>query len=166
MNQQIWSITKKQEIKTSKQKLWEIISAPENLSLFHPFCEKNTVKKWPGANSKDIIYYYSGLVYERNFVTWEEKKGYDLLIGKKNGKKSFVRWKITNEKRNTFLTISIYPFLYNEKKNMKNFVLFNIFVRRLISQYLNSVLKGLDYYVRTNEKVEKNQFGGNRFFSN
>ena len=128
--------------------------------------KKNAVKKWPGANSKDIIYYYSGLVYERNFVTWEEKKGYDLLIGKKNGKKSFVRWKITNEKRNTYLTITIYPFLYNEKKNIKNFILFNIFVRRLISQYLNSVLKGLDYYVRTNKKVEKNQFGGNRFFSN
>ena len=166
MNQLIWSITKKQEINSSKQELWEIISAPKNLNLFHPFCEKNIVEKWPGAKSKDKIYYYSGLVYERDFVSWEEKKGYDLLIGKKNGKKSFVSWKITKKNRRTYLTISIYPFLYNNKKNIKNFILFNVFIRRLISQYLRSVLKGLDYYVKTNKKVKKNQFGGNRFFSN
>jgi len=165
MSQLVWSVKKQQQICASRQKLWEIISSPSNLTLFHPFCKENRVKKWPGKNSRDVIQYYSGIVYERKFIKWKEKVGYDLIIGKKGGKKSSVSWTISKDKGKTYLAISIYPHLYNDKKNIRNFILFNFFVRRQISKYLGSVLKGLEFYINTNTKVKKNQFGRHKFFS-
>ena len=160
-----WSVTGILETSISSSDLWDIISSPSNLELFHPFCDKNPTLIWPGLNSVDQIYYYSGLILERKFVNWIDGKGYDLSIGKKNEKQSFVSWKIEEIKNKAKLSVSIYPYLYNEGNKLIDFFPFYLIVRPSLTNYINSVIKGLDYYIETNQKVKKNQFGVHKFFS-
>ena len=90
----------------SKSDLWSIISSPSNLELFHPFCDKNPVIKWPGTGSVDQIIYYSGLILEREFINWIDNSKYELLIGENGGEKSFVSWEIKENKDYSFLSVS------------------------------------------------------------
>ena len=161
-----WHIAKSQKFNCTRSKLWNIISMPSNLELFHPFCEKNPISNWPGINSADTIHYYNGLKLERNFINWEDNIGYDLTIGTKNGEKSFVSWRIKEKDNISELTIAVYPYLNNRGSKITNFLPFFIIVRPSLGKYLNSVLQGLEFYSRTNKKVKKNQFGTHNFFSN
>ena len=61
-------ISHSQSVPVSREDVWEVISRPGNLVDFHPFCESNPVEVWPGVGSKDKIYYYNGLVLEREFT--------------------------------------------------------------------------------------------------
>ncbi len=160
-----WCVKGTLQTSISCSDLWAIISSPSNLELFHPFCANNPIINWPGLNSFDQIYYYNGLILERKFVNWIDGKGYDLSIGKKNEKQSFVSWKIEENKNKAKLSVSIYPYLYNEGNKMINFFPFYLIVRPSLTNYINSVMKGLEYYIETNKKVEKNQFGTHKFFS-
>ena len=47
---------------------WSIISTKSHLELFHPFCEKNPVIKWPGKGAIDELQYLNGWLFERNFL--------------------------------------------------------------------------------------------------
>lgn len=161
-----WHIAKTQKFKCTRSELWKIISTPSNLELFHPFCEKNPITKWPGVDSSDTIHYYNGLRLERHFINWEDNIGYDLIIGTENGEKSFVSWRIKENNNTLELTIAVYPYLNNCGFKIINFIPFFIIVKPSLSNYLNSVLKGLEFYIRTNKKVKKNQFGTHNFFSN
>ena len=40
----------------SPKDTWSIISTKSHLELFHPFCEKNPVKKWPGKGAIAVSY--------------------------------------------------------------------------------------------------------------
>ena len=51
-----WSVKGNLKIQGPSSKIWEVISSKSNLELFHPFCDKNPVSKWPGQNSCDRIY--------------------------------------------------------------------------------------------------------------
>ena len=161
-----WSVKGNLKIQGPSSKIWEVISSKSKLELFHPFCDKNPVSKWPGQNSCDTIYYYSGLVLERKFVNWINNEGYDLFIGKKNGSKSFVSWRIKDFGDNSSLTVSIYPYVYNSGSKLTNFIPFYFFIRPMIQKYINSVMNGLGHYIETGEVVSKNQFGAHSFFSN
>ncbi len=160
-----WNVSAKLNSNIDALNLWKIISAPSNLELFHPFCKKNLVIKWPGEGAIDEIYYYSNLVYQRKFINWIDNAGYDLLIGERNGKQSFVSWRIEKDS-NATLTISIYPYKYNTGSKLLNFLPYHLFVRPLLKKYISSVITGLDYYIKNNKRVNKNQFGKLRFFSN
>ena len=161
-----WSITGRQEVSINSKDLWEIISTPSNLENFHPFCLKNPVIKWPGEKSIDEVHYYNGLILERNIENWFDKKGYDLFIGKKDGKQSFVSWEIQEISGKTSLKITIYPWIYNQGFKIIQFLPFFIFVKPQLQKYINSVLKGLNYFINSNKPVIKNQFGSHRLFSN
>ena len=78
------------KINSSKEKLWDLISSPGHLNLFHPFCKKNKAINWNKNGKKDILIYLNGLKYIREFYKWDEDYGYSLLIGKENGEKSKV----------------------------------------------------------------------------
>lgn len=160
-----WKISETLNVNINSEDLWTIISSPSNLELFHPFCNKNPIINWPGNNSIDEIYYYSGLIYQRKFINWIEGVGYDLLIGEKNGHQSLVSWKIQNNGK-TSLTISIYPYKYNTGIKLINFIPYSILVKPLLKKYVKSVILGLEYFIKSNEIVQKNQFGYIRFFSN
>ena len=90
------------------EKLWKLISMPENLNLCHPYCKKNTVQKWGGIGAKDTLEYYNGLTLVREFVEWNEGQGYMLIIGKNELATARVTWRVTElTKESSELSISI-----------------------------------------------------------
>ena len=162
----IWSISYKKTINTDISNLWALISKPSNLELFHPFCSINQVIKWPGKGSIDKIIYYNGLTLERYFINWIDNKGYDLLIGEKNGPKSLVIWRLKKINPNkSSIKIKIYPHQFNDKSSLFNFLKFYLIVYPIIKKYLRQVLNGLHWHIKTGNKISKNMFGNNTYFS-
>tara|TARA_B100000212_G_scaffold45928_1_gene29665 strand:- start:1437 stop:1952 length:516 start_codon:yes stop_codon:yes gene_type:complete len=160
------SVSYKKKIAFSVNDVWKIISTPSNLELFHPFCLKNTVEKWPGENSKDSIEYYNGMILNRTFVNWIKNEGYDLFIGRKNGSLSFVSWRIKKVSDNSCtIKISVYPHKYNMGSKFLNFIPFFFFIYPIIKKYLKQVIFGLDWHLQNRIKIPKNQFGNNFYFS-
>ena len=160
-----WSVSRNKTYHVDNNKIWQVISSPSNLELFHPFCKKNPSLKWSGIDSLDEIHYYNDMILVREFTNWIDGVGYDLFIGKKNGEKSFVSWRIKDQGSNSNLSITIYPHYKNKGNRILNFAPFFIFVKPSLISYLDSVLLGLNYYIENNRKVEKNQFGVHHFFS-
>ena len=78
-----------------KAKVWTIISKQENLNLTHPFCKSNISLSWIKGDHRDSLEYLNGIKLYRDFYKWDEGNGYELKIGKKNGRKSIVKWKIS-----------------------------------------------------------------------
>jgi hypothetical protein len=153
-------ISHSQSVPVSREDVWEVISRPGNLVDFHPFCESNPVEVWPGVGSKDKIYYYNGLVLEREFTAWIEGIGYDLTTTSENGMQFKVSWRITPAENNhSSLTLTISQVLkQGSERKMKQF-------SRLLKKYLIQVGGGFEYYLRTGERVRRNQFGSHRLFS-
>ena len=88
------SVSYSMDYEISSEKMWELISKPGNLNSSHPFCKTNEIISWNDENHSDRLVYLNGRNYIRNFQTWEEGKGYTLLIGEENGAQSFVKWEI------------------------------------------------------------------------
>jgi hypothetical protein len=153
-------ITHSQCVEAPKEEVWREISKPGNLTDFHPFCQSNPVEIWPGEGSRDKIYYYSGLVLVREFITWIEGDGYDLIASAEDGLRFKVSWRITEEVHDqSFLNLSIFPYgMENSEKRKRQF-------SRLLGKYLDQVLQGFEYYMRTGKAVARNQFGSHRWFS-
>ena len=160
-------ISRSIRINVHPRRVWEVISKPGNLELCHPFCESNPVENWEGNKSIDYVNYYSGLKYQRVFTDWIDGIGYDLLIGRRNGKKSKVIWRINNPDESTSeLKITIYP---HDLKRYPNFVkvpFYIFYIAPMLRKYLSSVLKGFNAYIMQGKPVQKNQFGAHRWFSN
>ena len=149
-----------QSVQVSRERVWQIISAPGNLENFHPFCESNPVEVWPGAGSRDTIYYYNGLVLMREFTSWIEGVGYDLTASSDDGFKFQVAWRITDEdEQYSKLTITIRQLVDPGSERKMNQL------ARLLKKYLQQVLQGFEYYTRTGNRVSRNQFGAHRLFS-
>ena len=81
-------VTQSIEFKLTIEELWNLISEPGNLNSSHPYCKTNEVISWDEENHSDRLVYLNGRNYIRHFQTWEEGKGYTLLIGKENGAQS------------------------------------------------------------------------------
>ncbi len=160
-------ITNGISIEATPNEVWDIISKPGNLEFCHPFCESNPVEKWPGSKSIDYVHYYNGLKFERLFTNWIEGKGYDLLIGEKNGRKSKVIWRI-NKTDDTCskLKITIYPHKFSQYPKFLKPIIYSFYVQPMLSKYLSSVLKGYQWYITQNKPIKKNQFGTHKWFSN
>lgn len=149
-----------QPVPVSSQALWQLIARPGNLVDFHPFVERNPVEVWPGDDARDVIHYYSGLVLVREFDAWYEGHGYDLIASADMGLRYRVTWRISpGDGDHSALTIIIrqFPDQLPEKKVDQ--------YARLLGKYLQQVGQGLEYYLRTGERVTRNQFGSHRFFS-
>jgi polyketide cyclase/dehydrase/lipid transport protein len=82
-------------IAAASDRVWQVISQPGQLTRYHPFCQATTVIKWPGVGAKDTVTYYSGIHYERDFVTWIEGVGFDIEVGPPPHKTARVEWRIT-----------------------------------------------------------------------
>ena len=104
----IYRVGEQMSIGVPVEKLWKLISMPENLNLCHPYCKKNTVQKWGGIGAKDTLEYYNGLTLVREFVEWNEGRGYKLIIGKNELATARVTWSVTElTKESSELSISI-----------------------------------------------------------
>lgn len=154
-------------IKTESQRVWNVISKQGNLELCHPFCKSNPVEKWAGDESIDYVNYYNGVTYQRIFTNWIDGQGYDLLIGKKNGEKSKVIWRINQLDNNSCeLKITIYPQDTIKHSKIIKPIINSLYVRPMLRKYLSAVLKGFQFYIIQGKPVQKNQFGTHKWFSN
>jgi hypothetical protein len=161
-----WPVSVSRKIEASAQRVWETITRPGNLNDCHPFCEKNPVYQWPGVGSKDAIYYYSGWVLHREIINWIDDVGYDLKIGREGGRKSCVSWRITEEKDDlSTLRITIYPFILQTLPIVFRWIPHIFYIQPTLNNYLESVVKGFEWFITTGIPVEKNQFGSHKWFS-
>jgi hypothetical protein len=146
--------------------MWDIISAPGNLELCHPFCESNPVRAWPGPESQDEVHYLSGWVYVRRFKHWHDGAGYDLEIGREGGSTSFVSWRITPVDENScVLRITVCPHVLQNWSVAIRWIPYLLRVRPMLRKYLQSVVKGFEWFAVRGEPVPRNQFGSHPWFS-
>ncbi len=161
-----WPVSVSRKIEASPNQIWLAIVKPGNVKDYHPFCEKNPVYEWPGVGSKDGVYYYSGWVLQREFVNWIDGVGYDLMIGREGGRKSYVSWRITEEHEGTgMLTITIYPHALQNIPVAIRWLPHITTLQPALHSYLDAVLKGFEWFVTTGTPVRKNQFGSHKWFS-
>ncbi len=166
-----WMIKDSIIIDATVARVWEVISQPGNLNLCHPFCKENIVKKWPGKDSADRIIYFNGLELERNFIEWEIEKGYKLMIGKKEEEeKTEAHWEIkklkeVGEGEKVLASISLKMPNLQGIPVILRWIPHFLYLEPKMKKYLNSVLKGFEYYIRTGKPVERNQFGSHSLFS-
>lgn len=147
-------------VSDSSERIWQVISMPGNLEYFHPFCERISVDIWPGTGSRDRIFYYNGLVLTREFDKWIDGEGYDLTASAEDGLSFRVYWRIQEEiDEKSSLNITIRQVL--DQVDERKARLFT----RLLAKYLQQVGQGFEFYLRTGEKVSRNQFGSHRLFS-
>jgi hypothetical protein len=87
------------------------------------------------------------------------------LIGEKNKKKSKVKWKISLINKETYLTITIYPYFLSNYPKIISALPYKLYIRPKLEKYLESVLKGINWYLEKGEKVPRNAFGKHSWFS-
>lgn len=146
--------------------VWEAISRPGNLELCHPFCASNPVRVWPGPLSEDEVRYLSGWIYERHFREWIEGIGYDLEIGRRGGRKSSVSWRIrTIDDNSCALRITVYPHALQDLPTSIRWIPHTVWLRPMLRKYMDSVVRGFEWYVVRREPVPRNAFGVHPWFS-
>ena len=161
----IHSVSYEKKISSSKKELWDLISSPEHLNLVHPFCKSNESIHWDKKKSKDVLVYLNGMVYFRDFTSWEDENGYELMIGRKRGKKSRVVWKIKSDDKSVSLKITVYPYLLSSWPRVMSLIPYKFIISPLLKSYLKSVISGINYYLINQKPVEKNHFGKHIWFS-
>lgn len=165
-NNYVQSVRREIEFDCKPEKVWSIISKKSNLELFHPFCQKNPAIVWTEDNHEDEIHYIKGFVLKRKFVAWKKNVGYDLVIGNKKNKQSFVSWRIIDKPmKGSSLSISVYPYIFNMRLKFYDRIPFALYIRPQLSTYLDSVLGGLRWHIENNKPTPKNHFGTHKWFS-
>ena len=160
-----WPVSVEKEINANSDEIWKIISKEGYLNLVHPFCKNNYAISWNSENSVDVIEYLNGLKFIREFQTWYPGKGYSLLIGTKNGKKSYVEWKIRSKNKKQYLSITVYTHYMRKYPKFISFFPYEFMIKPNLEKYLESVIGGINYYLTTNKIVPKNNFGEHNWFS-
>ena len=161
-----YSVSSIIKINNSSSELWNLITCPGYLNLVHPFCKVNKAIDWgDNEKKKDYLIYLNGMKYYREFFKWEEEKGYELWIGKKNGKKSLVKWYILKNSNELKLKITVYPYRSSKILNSIYPIIFYIYIKPMLKSYLGSVLKGIKWYIEQKVPVSKNQFGRHSWFT-
>ena len=146
----------------SKKKILKEIRRPGNLNDYHPFCKENNALKWPGKGSIDELEYLNGLKYRRDFIEWDEN-GYVLEIGRYN-KIAKVQWIVNGSEENSSLRVRINPKL-PYKNGLVRWAAWNFYIKFRLQSYINKVLDGFEYFIKTNNRVERNKFGKHAWFS-
>ena len=149
----------------SVENLWKVVSSPNYLNNVHPFCKENSIIKWNNDHHEDKILYLNEKTYIRKFVSWRALKGYDLWIGDNNKDQSFVEWRLEKVGSRSKLTITVYPFLLSTWPRILSFLPYFLYINIKLKSYLFSVLSGIDWYIKKNTPVPKNQFGKHSWFS-
>ena len=160
-----WTVSSEKSISCDINALWEVISLPSNLELFHPFCKKNKIISWSKEDSIDQIEYLNGLIFKREFYEWKENKGYKLFIHQIGKPKSRVEWKIKGDSYKSIINISVSPYLFNSGNKYLNVLPYHLVTRPFLLSYLESVTSGLKYYLEHGKRVAKNQYGKHIWFS-
>ena len=161
-----WPVAFEKKIAAPASAVWDAISMPGNLEPCHPFCASNPVQVWPGPDSRDEVHYLNGLVYERQFRAWTDGIGYDLEIGERGGRKSSVSWRIRPiDERSCVLRITVNPHPLQRIPAPLRWAPYRFWLRPKLEAYLESVVRGFEWYVTRGEPVPRNAFGRHPWFS-
>lgn len=153
-------------IENTTDEVWDLISSPGHLNLFHPFCKKNNVlESKKTVIVKDQLIYLNGLTYYRSFTEWHPGLGYRLKIGSKNAKESEVKWQIIENQDLTCIKISVKPYVSTKIPRLLYPFFHYFLIRPKLKSYLSSVLNGLRYYLVHKKEVKPNQFGEHSWFT-
>tara|TARA_B100001248_G_scaffold177717_1_gene134994 strand:- start:140 stop:628 length:489 start_codon:yes stop_codon:yes gene_type:complete len=162
----MFRISNKIKIENSTDKVWDLISSPGHLNKFHPFCKENNVlESKNGVIVKDQLIYLNGLTYYRIFQEWMPKIGYSLKIGSENAKQSYVKWQLIDNGTSTLVKITVIPYISSKIPKILYPIFHCAVIRPKLKSYLNSVLKGLEYYSSHKKPVPRNQFGSHSWFA-
>jgi hypothetical protein len=124
------------------------------------------VIEWPGEGARDEVHYLNGLVFHRRFCRWIDGVGYDLEIGARGGRTSYVSWRIQpGDRRESMLEITVFPFILQEIPSLIRWLPYKLRIRPMLTKYLSSVVRGFDWYMTHGEAVPRNQFGTHPWFS-
>ena len=145
--------------------VWAAISPAGNLTNIHPFCERNEVNVWDEARSRDHVYYYSGVHYQREFCDWFDGVGYDLVLGPPDARTALVRWRITETEQGSDFSIKVVALLRDDVPAAEREHYAEHMIRRPLPSYLDTVVRGAGYFAETGTPVTKNQFGTHPIYS-
>ena len=161
-----WPVSAERLIEAPAREVWDAISRPGNLELCHPYCASNPVRAWSGPESVDEVHYLSGWVFERHFRDWTEGVGYDLAIGRAGGRQSSVSWRISPvDAHSCKLIITVYPHALQNVVVPLRWLPHLLWLRPMLRKYLDSVVRGFEWYVIRGEPVPRNEFGKHPWFS-
>lgn len=161
-----WAVTGSIVIDAAAGEVWSAMATPGNLESCHPFCRRNPVSRWPGRSALDEVHYLNGVVYERRFRGWEEGAGYDLDIYSRGARIATVAWRIEAADRGrTRLRITVEPDTFREKPWPWRWLAHHAVLRPKLRRYLDSVVRGFEWFVTRGEPVPRNAFGKHPWFS-
>ena len=152
-------------IKAKLEKVWGLLSEDSHLELVHPFCKSHKKIVWNNEKKIDKLTYLNGLTYERKFYSWQENKGFKLMIGKKKGKKSKVEWELKALDEMTELKIEVTPYISEKFHIIIYYFLLKIYILPKLKKYLKNVTLGIRFYLEKETPVKDNQFGKHKYFS-
>lgn len=159
-------VESKVELNLPKSKVLDLIREPGNLSKYHPFCKKNEPISWPGNGSVDYLEYHNGMKFHREFYNWSDN-GYDLKIGAKKNM-AVVNWVVDGDKNKSSLSVRINPIIENYipfKNTLIQKLIWFVYIKPMLQTYINHVIKGFTYFMKTETPVLQNQFGTHKWFS-
>lgn len=161
-----WPVSAKCDIAAPAARVWQAIAAPANLENCHPFCDRNPVHAWPGPESRDEVHYLSGWVYERRFRNWLEGEGYDLDIASRGEVIASVSWRVHPvDDCSCTLEITVCPYALQHLPVVIRWLPHLIRLRPRLKSYLESVVRGVEWFVTRNEAVPRDNFGKHPWFS-
>jgi len=161
-----WAVSASQRIAAPREEVWRVISAPGNLEPCHPFCTKNPVHEWDGANSRDEIHYLSGWMYERRFSEWHDGYGYDLETWRGDNCIASVSWRIIDvDDANSMLEITVYPHVLKNWPAIARWFAYWLRIKPYLRSYLRSVVMGFEWCITKGERVPRDAFGKHPWFS-
>ncbi len=152
-------------IRAPAHEVWTAIATPGYLERVHPFCERNPVTSWPGADAHDEVHYRSGWVYHRHFTDWLDGVGYDLDIGTAGEPTSRVGWRIEpRDGAACSLTIAVWPRRLTGIPVLGSLA-YLLVLRPMLRRYLMSMVQGVQWFLVHREPVAEDQFGAHARFS-
>ena len=161
-----WPISANVQIAAPVDTVWRIIASPDSLIAAHPFLADNPIEAWPGANSRDEVRYLSGVIYERRFRGWQDGEGFDLEIFHKGERSAWVSWRIVpTDADRTNLSITVYPLAMQHLPAVVRRLPHLFVLRPRLRAYLESVVRGYEWYITKGEPVPRNQFGAHPWYS-
>ena len=134
----MYQIQRNISINRTADKVWQLLSKPGHLELFHPFCKKNEP------------------------IVWKE---FELKIGKKDAKKSIVKWILNSNNKTTHLSIVVTPYTSSKIPRVLYPIMFYFIIKPKLKDYLDNVLMGCKYHLEENANIKFNQFGYNSWFT-
>ena len=153
-------------LEVSAPRLWEGITGNGHLEVSHPYVHHHLHEEKMCLGAKDTIIYANGLTFEREFIAWEKGVGYDLRIGRPQGKsRSLVEWRIQSlGPDKSSLSITVHPDFLKKWPLWLRWIVFRIKANKPLQNYLEAVTCGIKHWLETDTPVHRSDFPNHPWF--